>query len=497
MNNQTLFQFFHWYYPSDGSLWNHCAEQAEHLKWLGITRVWLPPAYKSANGQYEPGYAVYDLFDLGEFDQKGTIPTKYGTKDEYLKCIDALHSKGIGVAADIVLNHKLGADEKETVTVIAVDDEDRHHHRGEKHEAEVYTKFTFPGRKGKYSEYVWDWHSFTGAGGTHQPHTIYSIISEYGEDWEEMVDDEKGNFDYLMGSDIEFRNPHVRDELRWWGQWYLELTKIDGLRLDAVKHITPSFFVEWLDFLRNHFQKDIFCVAEYWHRDVNILLKYLSALGDRTQLFDVPLHFNFYLASLRGNEYDLRTIFDNTLVQVRPDMSVTFVDNHDTQPLQSLESTVDYWFKPLAYALILLREQGIPCVFYAGYYGAKYNDIIQEQEVNVDMVPVQHLSKMLVVRKNLAYGMQRDYFDHPNTIGWTREGNDDMPESGCAVLITNGTAGEKSMEIGNRHANKTFIDITGGREEKVIIDENGFATFFVNDASVSVWIEESKATVIN
>src|SRR5690349_21739162 len=158
MNNQTLFQFFHWYYPSDGSLWKHCVDQAEHLKWLGVSSVWLPPAYKSANGQLEPGYAVYDLFDLGEFDQKGTIPTKYGTKDEYIKCVEVLHEKGMGAIADIVLNHKLGADEKELVNVVVVDDENRHHRRGEPHETELYTKFTFPGRQGKYSDYVWDWH---------------------------------------------------------------------------------------------------------------------------------------------------------------------------------------------------------------------------------------------------------------------------------------------------------------------------------------------------
>jgi alpha-amylase len=47
---------------------------------LGITSVWFPPAYKGTNGGYSTGYDAYDLYDLGEFDQKGTIPTKYGTK---------------------------------------------------------------------------------------------------------------------------------------------------------------------------------------------------------------------------------------------------------------------------------------------------------------------------------------------------------------------------------------------------------------------------------
>ena len=48
---------------------------------------------------------------------------------------------------------------------------------------------------------------------------------------------------------------------------------------------------------------------------------------------------------------------------------VTFVDNHDSQPNESLESWVEDWFKQSAYALILLREDGYPCVFYGDYFG--------------------------------------------------------------------------------------------------------------------------------
>jgi alpha-amylase len=53
---------------------------------------------------------------------------------------------------------------------------------------------------------------------------------------------------------------------------------------------------------------------------------------------------------------------------------VTLVGNHDTQPLQALEAPVESWFQPLAYALVLLRESGVPCVFYPDLYGARYTD---------------------------------------------------------------------------------------------------------------------------
>jgi hypothetical protein len=52
----------------------------------------LPPAYKGASGGYSVGYDTYDLFDLGEFDQKGSVATKYGDKAQLLAAIAALRS---------------------------------------------------------------------------------------------------------------------------------------------------------------------------------------------------------------------------------------------------------------------------------------------------------------------------------------------------------------------------------------------------------------------
>jgi alpha-amylase len=170
--------------------------------------------------------------------------------------------------------------------------------------------------------------------------------------------------------------------------------------------------------------------------------------------------------------------------------AVTFVDNHDTQPLQSLESAVEYWFKPLAYALILLRQEGFPCVFHACLNGAQYHGDQGREDIFIDLHPVPALDKMLLARKHLAFGMQRDYFDHANTVGWTREGADELPYSGLAVLIGNGNEGEKTMELGGRHANKVFVDVTGNRVDKVHLDEHGKGQFFVNGRSASVYVSE-------
>ncbi len=487
--NAIIFQFFHWYSSNDGQWWNYCASQAEALASKGITHVYLPPAYKSALGVNEPGYAVYDHFDLGEFDQKGTVRTKYGTKEEYLKCIEALHQHSISVIADMVLNQKLGGDDPETFTAIEVNPDNRNEFISEPETVEAFTKFNFPGRNGQYSNFEWNFTTFSGIDNVKDGvKKIYSIQNEYGDKWEKVMDEEFGNYDLLMGSDIEYRNESVRGEMLEWGKWYVETTGVDGFRMDAVKHIPPEFIKVWLQYLRRELNNNFFAVSEYWKNDVNILLKYLEAVENATQLFDVPLHFNFRQASLQKNEYDLRKIFDGSLLQVKPELSVTFVENQDTQPGQSLESAVDFWFKPLAYAITLLREQGIPIVFYPSLYSAEYKVEKDGNEYDINLVTVQGLEQLLQVRKDLSYGFQIDYFDHPNVVGWVRHGIDEKPNSGCAVVMSNGDDGYKEMDMGKRNANKGFHDIMGNFSEDVGTDDNGFCKFLVKGSSVSVWV---------
>lgn len=350
MTNGILMQYFHWYVPGEGNFWNEINAESQRLASLGVNAVWLPPAHKGKDGAASSGYDVYDIYDLGEFDQKGSVKTKYGTKAELIDAVKALQSKGIGVYVDIVLNHMGGADELETIAVRRVDEENREVFTSEAFDIEAWTRFTFPGRGGKYSEFVWDHRCFTGVDYAYnlQETAIYSIINDYGEGWEEVIDEEKGNYDYLMFCDIEFRNPAVREELKKYGAWYLEQVGFDGVRLDAVKHMSPRFYLEWLGHMRS-LKPDLFAVGEYWAPgELPKMLKYIDATEGNMSLFDAALHRNLHEASTAGNSYDLRKIFDESLVQSRPELAVTVVDNHDTQPLQSLEAPVEAWFKPLA-----------------------------------------------------------------------------------------------------------------------------------------------------
>jgi len=494
-HNKTIIQFFEWYCPADGAHWQRFSTEITKLVAMGITAVWLPPAYKGTRGENSEGYDVYDIYDLGEFNQKGSVRTKYGSKEDYVAAVSKAREAGLKVYVDVVLNHMGGAEEIEKIRVKKVDPENRLKYISDEMETEAYTRFTFPGRGGKYSNFIWDQQCFTGldhAIGVKEP-AIYNIINDYGDDWEPLVHDEKGNFDYLILNDIETRNPAVREELKRWGKWYFDTVPFDGVRLDAVKHINPSFFIEWLDFMRKEVEPDLFALGEYWlSDDLPVLLNYIAATESRMSLFDAPLHHNFSQASILKENYDLRNIFNDSLVAVMPELAVTFVDNHDTQPLQSLEEFTEQWFKPLAYSLILLRKGGYPCIFYPDLYGTSYSGKNKSgEDCQVSIPALECLPSLIQLRREYAYGQQEDYLDDQHCVGWIRKGVNGYPLSGCAVILSNHPMSvlSKRMKIGKQFAGQKFYDFLNKFKRMVVIDNEGFGVFHVQPCSVSVWVK--------
>ncbi|GFE70855.1 alpha-amylase [Chroococcus sp. FPU101] len=487
--NGVMMQYFHWYIPDDGSLWNEANKNAKELADAGITALWLPPAYKGIGGKSDVGYGVYDYYDLGEFDQKNSVRTKYGTKEEYIAAIKSLQSHGIQVYADAVLNHKMGADSAEVVKATPYPIDDRINPKGGLQEIKTYTHFHFPNRQKKYSDFEWHWYHFDGVDyneyNKDDRSTVYLLENKSFDDYVAL---EKGNFAYLMGCDIDFQSKEVQDELLRWGKWYLDTTGVDGFRLDALKHISASFFPKWLKSLEEYVGKKLFVVGEYWSPNVNDLDWYIDWTGGMMSVFAVALHYNFHYASKGNGNYDMRRILEGTILQYRSQNAVSFVANHDSQALQALESVVEPWFTPLAYAIILLRREGYPCIFYPDYYGAEYEDYGRDGQKYKIIMPSHRwlIDKFLYVRKHYAHGEQYDYFDHPDRVGWTRLGNQQNPKA-MAVLLSDQLGGTKWMEVGKPNAK--FIDYTEHVKEPVYTNEWGWGEFKCNGGSVSVWIE--------
>ncbi len=483
-----MFQASTWKSPGDGTFWDTFGGRARELADAGFTHVWLPPPCKGAAGVDDIGYALYDLDDLGEFDQKGTVRTRWGTREQLGACTAALRKAGVTPLADVVLNHRMGADQTERFTIQKVGEDRRLTEDGEPFEIEAYTRFDFPGRDGKYSEFGWRWHHYTAVdhreGGEDDEPGLYRIADK---DFAQQVGQENENYDYLMGCDLDLQQEDVREELMRWGRWFIDASGVDGFRLDAAKHMSAPFIRDWLTRLREETGRELFSVAEYAIPETEAILTFFDQSGGSTRAFDFPLHYRFGEAANDRDNFDLRTLFDDTLVAEAPDLTVTFVENHDSDPAQGQGHWVDDWFKPLAYAAILLREGGLPCVYAGDYDGRPASDDPDDEAHGYPLTPHRDvIDKLIDARRRYGFGGQEDHLGDPTRIAWVRTGTEEHP--GVMVVVLNRGHDEESVEVETRPDTR-FRDAL--REDaEVTTDGEGKAAFTCPAGGVAVWLSE-------
>ncbi|KAJ6494839.1 glycoside hydrolase family 13 protein [Mycena vitilis] len=513
-DNPLMLQFFTWdTLHNEMSWWKHLECEIPKLAKMGFTQIWLPPPNKGEHQQGR-GYDAYDLWDLGEFNQKGTVKTRWGTRDELLKACQAATAHGIDIIVDAVLNHKLGADRSETFPAVPVNPQNRLEDAGPVRDIEGWTAFDFKGRGDQYSSFRWNHEHFTGLDWDHKTRSkaIYRIATKGRKGWSQYVANELGNYDYLLGVDIDHRNPgvqflfrrpahssfyvyrDVQKDLSDWGVWIIEVTfdfpgptrfptfclDYGGSRLQTRRYQAhrPQIYSPLFETRSEPSREVSHVLAEYWSGNLNVILPYIKAFQGETAFFDVPLHMNFHHASKDRSQYDLRKILNHTIAKEKPKDAVTFVIG------QSLESWVDKNFKIQAYSLILLRQDGHPCVFYGDLY---------PNEECYDADTSQNLTLLINARKRFAYGLCRDYFQDPNCIGFVRMG--DLVHPGCAVMLSN-TEPEATnavfihtirMFVGREHAGAVFRSYMS-QDGRVDIDADGWGVFSCSPNAVEVWV---------
>jgi hypothetical protein len=86
--------------------WNQIAQKMPEIAEAGYDSLWLPNPAKGTSGVVSVGYDVFDPFDLGSTNQQGTVATMYGTEAELIQMVQIAHRFGIRVYFDNVMNHR-------------------------------------------------------------------------------------------------------------------------------------------------------------------------------------------------------------------------------------------------------------------------------------------------------------------------------------------------------------------------------------------------------
>lgn len=331
----VMLQAFYWDCPRregvEFAWWSRVQRELPDLSAHGFTALWLPPVSKGMSSA-GMGYDPYDYYDLGEYDQKGGVPTWFGTRQALDALIASARAHGMQLYADLVLNHCSGADAQEINPIT-----------GELR----WTKFV--PASGRFAR---DWTSF-------HP-------SDY-ESWDDGV--------FAGFPDLCHRNPAVYAEVMAYVKWLVEEVGFDGFRYDFVKGfgeegrgvgmITAIQEYRYRRVGRTHHTP--FGVVEYWdEHDVSAIERYIDGINFWNDApagaFDFPLRHQLKLLC-DDDGYSLRDLARaDTVLARQPARAVTFVENHDI--IRDAPIVRD---KMLAYAYILTHE-GYPCVFWEDYF---------------------------------------------------------------------------------------------------------------------------------
>lgn len=101
LRGEVILQYF-------GTDWSEVERRIPELAEAGYSALWLPPPFKAGGGGFSVGFDTLDRFDLGDKDQSGTLPTRYGSKADLERLMRTAHRFGFRVYFDNVMAHTAG-----------------------------------------------------------------------------------------------------------------------------------------------------------------------------------------------------------------------------------------------------------------------------------------------------------------------------------------------------------------------------------------------------
>ncbi|GAB4496711.1 MAG: hypothetical protein OHK0019_28940 [Saprospiraceae bacterium] len=332
----VIMQGFYWNtHPGDvtntttgGIWWDTLTTVAPQLAAAGFSTVWTPPPTKSFAGIWDMGYGTYDYFDLGNILGKGTTRTRHGSRSELDAMIAAMHSNNIKVMADVVLNHRGGADAIAPYQVSGF--------------GSGYNVFTPPSNRiPSGPEDVHPTNQHPDLNPDYHNRIFFEDICHFNEnDATSPTNPDGSPGSWFFGNPIIVGS--MGDSLIMWGRWLVNDVGFDELRLDAVKHVDPWYIAKFLVETKNGTQP--YAIGESFEYNLSNLTNYHNAVETspnsgskfaKISLFDFPLRaaLKSVLNNTSGTTDLYNTLGNAGLVWATAmdgDDVATWIESHDT-----------------------------------------------------------------------------------------------------------------------------------------------------------------------
>lgn len=419
----VMMQTFYWDVEPRHEWWTNLSGKVEGWANAGINRLWLPVATKGQSGGYSMGYDPSDYFDFGEYDQHGTVPTRFGTREELEALIDKAHANGLEVIADIVINHNSGGGleynpyrERDTYTLF-----NEEHGNASGMFNRTFENF-YPNSTSPYDE-----------GSMFYPEQNLDHHQDYVQDW-------------LWNKENSV------------AKYYKNVMGFDGWRFDYVQGYEPWVITEWMEAVGG------FAVGENWDGNAANLESWVEEA--RIPAFDFAAFYKMEEAFDRFD--DLNYLNGDMLRKNYPELAVTFVANHDTEKEEHEDNRIAEENKLKSYAYILTHD-GYPTIFYSDYE----NEAFQEQ-----------LNQLILIHNTLATGEVEVLYVDQDEYVMKRTGTGDNPGLILYITTNNGT---KRRSIDTDWNDIQLMDYSNNTSYSPVTDESGAVLLEAPGNGYAVW----------
>ncbi len=406
------------------------AGMRQHLDYvdsLGVTAVWVNPVLENdmPGGSYH-GYATTDYY---------RIDPRFGTNDDWTDFIADAHSRDIKVVMDMIFNHC-----------------------GSSH----------PWMADKPSK---DWINFPDeyVQTNHRLSTVYDpYASDY--DYKRTVD---GWFVPTM-PDLNQHNTHLMTYLIQNSIWWIEESKIDGIRMDTHPYADLKCMSEWLKAVKREYP-NYNIVGECWYNNEGAEAfwqknSYVNKVADSE--LPTVMDFVFCLGSREAfskptiNRDGLNKIYDHLALDfLFPDPMhiMTFLDNHDTDRfLLEMPEDLSWWKQAVTF---LLTSRGIPQIYYGTEILMHGTKAKSDGYIRLDMPGGFPGDTTSVFSRSGRSELQNEAFDFMSKLLHYRRGNDAISKGSLKHFIPDNGLYTYERKYGNRRV----VVMMNGRDEEITI----------------------------
>jgi len=301
-------------------------DHLDYIDDLGVTAIWLNPVYE--NNMEKHSYHGYSITDHYRVDPR------LGSNEKYYELCKKAHKRGLKVVKDMIFNH-IGS-------------------------------FHYWMKDVPHPDWINSWDTFT--------RTNYSgstVTDPHASKKDELIMS-RGWFDVTM-PDVNQKNPHVLKYLTQQSIWWIEMARIDGIRMDTYPYPDKKMMAKWVDDVLLEYP-DFYIVGEtwlytpsqlaYWTKN-NLETDYQSNLPSVSD-FGITWAIDRAFREDRG-VWELYQVVTNDFVYQTPNDNKIFIDNHDMNRSFTVLGQDEQKFM-MAYGY-LLTTRGIPQYYYGTEFG--------------------------------------------------------------------------------------------------------------------------------